>query len=273
MDRRQGADHQLATAQWQGLRRLLEEAGRDHRVHAADGRHAGFGFYGERRDYLWRRGHSGPLSPSAAAGRGIARRKSGWRSMASKLRNSETGYVFSKARATPSSAAIRCWPDIAFAAAIGGHQQVGDLLGCRVISLELVDPRYYHLDTCFCPIAPGVAIYYPQAFDEYGQRALAKWWPIDSRRQSPKLGTSLATRWLSAARSSPTPVAPSCIANCSRGVTCRSQRRWASSSNRAGRRSASRCGWTARKPPHGRKHDNHNVFRGFFSYDSLCKPP
>ena len=56
--------------------------------------------------------------------------------------------------------------------AIGGHQQIGDLLGCRVISLELVDPRYYHLDTCFCPLVPGAAIYYPQAFDSYGQRAL-----------------------------------------------------------------------------------------------------
>jgi N-dimethylarginine dimethylaminohydrolase len=56
--------------------------------------------------------------------------------------------------------------------AIAGHQEIGDLLGCRVISLELVDPRYYHLDTCFCPLAPGVAIYYPRAFDEYGQRAL-----------------------------------------------------------------------------------------------------
>ena len=56
--------------------------------------------------------------------------------------------------------------------AIAGHHEIGDLLGCRVISLELVDPRYYHLDTCFCPLAPGVAIYYPLAFDEYGQRAL-----------------------------------------------------------------------------------------------------
>jgi N-dimethylarginine dimethylaminohydrolase len=58
--------------------------------------------------------------------------------------------------------------------AIGGHQQIGDLLGCRVISLELVDPRYYHLDTCFCPLAPGVAVYYPAAFDAYGQRALSE---------------------------------------------------------------------------------------------------
>ena len=53
-----------------------------------------------------------------------------------------------------------------------GHQQIGALLGCRVIPLELVDGYYYHLDTCFCPLAPGVAIYFPAAFDHYGQRVL-----------------------------------------------------------------------------------------------------
>ncbi len=53
-----------------------------------------------------------------------------------------------------------------------GHQQIGSMLGCRVIPLELVDNYYYHLDTCFCPLAPGLAIYYPAAFDEYGRRVL-----------------------------------------------------------------------------------------------------
>ncbi|QDU93838.1 dimethylarginine dimethylaminohydrolase family protein [Lignipirellula cremea] len=52
------------------------------------------------------------------------------------------------------------------------QQWIGELVGCRVIPLELVDPYYYHLDTCFCPLAPGVAAYFPPAFDEYGQRAL-----------------------------------------------------------------------------------------------------
>ena len=33
-----------------------------------------------------------------------------------------------------------------------GHQQIGRLLGCRVIPVELVEARYYHLDTCFCPL-------------------------------------------------------------------------------------------------------------------------
>ena len=54
----------------------------------------------------------------------------------------------------------------------GGHQKIGIMLGCRVIPLELVNSYYYHLDTCFCPLAPGVAIYFPPAFDSYGQLAL-----------------------------------------------------------------------------------------------------
>ncbi|MGD9645107.1 MAG: dimethylarginine dimethylaminohydrolase family protein [Pirellulales bacterium] len=53
-----------------------------------------------------------------------------------------------------------------------GQQQVGAELGVRVIPVELVDPYYYHLDTCFCPLAPGEAIWYPGAFDEYGRRAI-----------------------------------------------------------------------------------------------------
>ena len=57
---------------------------------------------------------------------------------------------------------------------VHGHQQIGAMFGCRVIPLELVDPYYYHLDTCFCPLASGQAIYYPPAFDEYGRRALTE---------------------------------------------------------------------------------------------------
>jgi len=52
------------------------------------------------------------------------------------------------------------------------HQWIGERLGCRVIPLELVDPYYYHLDTCFCPLAPGIAVCYPAAFDEYAAAAL-----------------------------------------------------------------------------------------------------
>ncbi len=52
------------------------------------------------------------------------------------------------------------------------HQHVGKLVNARVIPLELIDPYYYHLDTCFCPLTPAAAIYFPAAFDEYGLRVL-----------------------------------------------------------------------------------------------------
>jgi N-dimethylarginine dimethylaminohydrolase len=39
------------------------------------------------------------------------------------------------------------------------------LLGRKTAPLDLVDPRFYHLDTCFCPLAGGVLLYYPAAFD------------------------------------------------------------------------------------------------------------
>jgi N-dimethylarginine dimethylaminohydrolase len=55
---------------------------------------------------------------------------------------------------------------------VQGHQYLGEVLGIQVLPLELVNPRFYHLDTCFCPLAPGEAIYYPAAFDSYGRKVL-----------------------------------------------------------------------------------------------------
>jgi N-dimethylarginine dimethylaminohydrolase len=53
-----------------------------------------------------------------------------------------------------------------------GHQKIAEQLGVRVLPLELVDPYYYHLDTCFCPLSAEAAIYFPPAFDDYGRRVL-----------------------------------------------------------------------------------------------------
>src|SRR5436305_8743675 len=55
---------------------------------------------------------------------------------------------------------------------VQGHQYLGRALGRLVLPLELVDPRFYHLDTCFCPLAPGAAVYFPPAFDTYGRKVL-----------------------------------------------------------------------------------------------------
>lgn len=59
-----------------------------------------------------------------------------------------------------------------FRSDIRSHERVGVVLKCPVISLELIEARHYHLDTCFCPLPDGGAIWYPAAFDDYGQRAI-----------------------------------------------------------------------------------------------------
>lgn len=55
---------------------------------------------------------------------------------------------------------------------IVAHQLVAARLGVPVLPLELIHPAFYHLDTCFCPIKPGLAMYYPGAFDTYGIQVL-----------------------------------------------------------------------------------------------------
>jgi N-dimethylarginine dimethylaminohydrolase len=52
------------------------------------------------------------------------------------------------------------------------HRFVGRALGVDVVSLELVDPRFYHLDTCFCPLNEQTVIFAPQAFSPKSARTI-----------------------------------------------------------------------------------------------------
>jgi N-dimethylarginine dimethylaminohydrolase len=51
-------------------------------------------------------------------------------------------------------------------------RQVEQLYRLPVISLRLVDPRFYHLDTALCVLDADTAMYYPAAFDDAGRAAL-----------------------------------------------------------------------------------------------------
>ena len=44
----------------------------------------------------------------------------------------------------------------------------------ELVSLKLTDPRFYHLDTCFCPLTPDLALWYPPAFDPSDRQKLEK---------------------------------------------------------------------------------------------------
>lgn len=60
---------------------------------------------------------------------------------------------------THADAAIeitRFWPDI------------------QIISLELSNPDFYHLDTCFCPLPHGEILFYPLAFTPESQKKILR---------------------------------------------------------------------------------------------------
>lgn len=50
--------------------------------------------------------------------------------------------------------------------------QVDKLCGTRVLPLRLVDPRFYHLDTCLCPLASGHVMAFMPAFSPKSQAML-----------------------------------------------------------------------------------------------------
>ncbi|MEU6641093.1 dimethylargininase [Saccharomonospora sp. NPDC046836] len=65
----------------------------------------------------------------------------------------------------------------------GAHAEAQEALGVPVVSLRLVDPRYYHLDTALFVLseatdtAPAQIAYYPEAFSRGSQRVLARLFP------------------------------------------------------------------------------------------------
>jgi N-dimethylarginine dimethylaminohydrolase len=46
--------------------------------------------------------------------------------------------------------------------------------GLEVVALRLTDERFYHLDTCFCPLEGGHLLYYPAAFDAASRAHIEK---------------------------------------------------------------------------------------------------
>ena len=49
---------------------------------------------------------------------------------------------------------------------------ISRLYGQETRALRLVDPRFYHLDTCLCVLPGGEAMHFPAAFDDFGRAML-----------------------------------------------------------------------------------------------------
>jgi N-dimethylarginine dimethylaminohydrolase len=57
------------------------------------------------------------------------------------------------------------------------HAEAATYLGRRVVSLTLVDPYFYHLDTALAVLGRGEIMYYPDAFSEESRALLHRLYP------------------------------------------------------------------------------------------------
>lgn len=57
------------------------------------------------------------------------------------------------------------------------HQEVAEMTGMPVVTLELVDPRFYHLDTALTVLDDTTVAYYPPAFSESSLLRLQELFP------------------------------------------------------------------------------------------------
>ncbi|MEM7317313.1 MAG: TIGR00300 family protein, partial [Planctomycetota bacterium] len=64
------------------------------------------------------------------------------------------------------------WAGYGFRSDLASHLRISDWLEIDVVSLRLIDQRFYHLDTCLCPLEGGFLMYYPPAFDSHSNRLI-----------------------------------------------------------------------------------------------------
>nr|MDP2192529.1 arginine deiminase-related protein [Rhodoferax sp.] len=61
------------------------------------------------------------------------------------------------------------WMGYGQRSSLEARDTVARVFGIPTLSLALSDPRFYHLDTCFCLLSGGEVLYYPPAFSEAGR--------------------------------------------------------------------------------------------------------
>ena len=58
------------------------------------------------------------------------------------------------------------------------YPEIAQVCEAPVILLKLVNERFYHLDTCFCPLTQEAVLIYPSAFDAESLGLILKMFPI-----------------------------------------------------------------------------------------------
>lgn len=73
------------------------------------------------------------------------------------------------------------WCGYGFRSDMSASRLLGDIFARPAVGLHLVNPRFYHLDTCFCPLEGGYVLYYPGAFDAEAREKIESRFPADKR--------------------------------------------------------------------------------------------
>jgi N-dimethylarginine dimethylaminohydrolase len=178
MDTAAAVDTELALKQWHGLCETLERLGHEvHRltpeiglpdmVYAANGAFTVDGVvYGARFKYPQRMAES-------AAHRKFYAAHEGWHYVAPVETNEGEGdFAY-----LPDAFGGLVLAGYGFRTDVSAHPEAQDALGRPVISLRLVDPRFYHLDVALAAIDDANIAYFPGAFAEPTQRILRQLFP------------------------------------------------------------------------------------------------
>jgi N-dimethylarginine dimethylaminohydrolase len=73
------------------------------------------------------------------------------------------------------------WTGYGFRTEIEAHAQIQKFFDVELVSIHLTDSRFYHIDTCFCPLSGGFLMYHPPAFDFDSRMAIESRIPSHKR--------------------------------------------------------------------------------------------
>ena len=177
MDTTAPVDTELALKQWDGLRETLAGLGHDVHVlpaeiglpdlvYAANGAFMVDGVvYGAKFKYPQR------TAEAAAHKRFHAQR--GWRFVApTEINEGEGDFAY-----LPDVFGGLVLAGHGFRTEQAAHLEAQEVLGRPVVSLRLVDPRFYHLDVALAAIDDRNVAYYPGAFSESSRLVLRQLFP------------------------------------------------------------------------------------------------
>ncbi|WP_433827795.1 dimethylargininase [Actinoplanes sp. CA-015351] len=179
MDTKIPVDGALALKQWESLRNTLTDLG--HLVHVLDARpglpdmvysaNGAFSVdgtvYGARFKYPQR------ADEAAAHQAFYSEKPDKWRFFAPEQVNEGEG-DFAYLPAAHGGIVLAGY---GFRTDPAAHAEAQEVLGRPVISLKLVDPAFYHLDTALAVLDDRHVTYYPDAFSPASQRVLAQLFP------------------------------------------------------------------------------------------------